>query len=211
MHGQLKDADKWLTYAYELWLARAPVLGGSEGGWLEGIFYFRINMETLLGIPMIIKDYTGYDFINKNKWYTNNAYWMYYSFPPGSSADGFGDNVETLFSPGLYYLAYADALSRLTGSRMAAAYAEKIEKTEKIKLTDVINDEPPETANMFRWFRLRYLRNIERPAPLPESSFASFHSTKRYWYSGYAYRYQYIKKRKYRFKKIQKTSFIDSP
>ena len=173
MHGQLKDADNWLTYAYELWLARAPILGGSEGGWLEGVSYFRINMETLLDVPMIIKNYTAYDFINKNKWYANNPYWMYYSFPPGSSADGFGDNVETVTSPGMYYLAYADALSKLTGSRMAATYADKIEKAEKIKLTDVINDEPPETANMLRWFRLRYLLNKERAAPLPDSLFAS--------------------------------------
>jgi hypothetical protein len=173
VHGQLKDADKWLTYVYELWLARAPVLGGSEGGWLEGASYFRINMETMLDIPTIIKNYTGYDFINRNKWYDNNPYWMYYSFPPGSFADGFGDNVETVRSPGLYYLAYADALSKLTGSRMAATYAGKIEKTGKVKLSDVIKDEPPETANMFRWFRLRYLLNKQRPSELPDSSFAS--------------------------------------
>jgi hypothetical protein len=44
VHGQLKEANKWLTYAYELWLARAPVLGGKYGGFANGTSYFRIKM-----------------------------------------------------------------------------------------------------------------------------------------------------------------------
>ncbi|CAL1518700.1 DUF4962 domain-containing protein [Chitinophaga sp. MM2321] len=164
VHGELKDADKWLTYAYELWLARAPVLGGTEGGWLEGAVYFTINMETLLNVPTIIKNYTGFDFIQHHPWYLNNPYWMFYSFPAGSSCDGFGDNAETRTMPGKDYLAYADALSKLSGSRVAATYAEKIEQTEKIK---------PADADMLRWFRLRYLLHKNRPDTLPDSAFTT--------------------------------------
>lgn len=64
VHGQIKQDNKWLTYLYELWLARAPVLGGEYGGWVNGTSYFRICMATLLDVPMIIKNYTGFDFIN---------------------------------------------------------------------------------------------------------------------------------------------------
>ncbi|MBO9153476.1 DUF4962 domain-containing protein [Chitinophaga sp. GCM10012297] len=160
--GDLKEARDWLTYSYELWTSRAPILGGTEGGWLEGAHYFMINVEALLGIPMIIRDYTGFDFIRNHPWYTGNPYWMLYSFPAGSFSDGFGDNVETNPSPGKDYLAYADALAKLTGSRAAATYAQKIEQTENITLAD---------ADMFRWLRLRYLLNVQRPPVLPDSAF----------------------------------------
>jgi arylsulfatase A-like enzyme len=161
VYGEEPDAGGWLRYAYELWLARAPVLGGGDGGWQEGTSYFRINMETLLGIPMFIRQYTGFDFLKGNEWYERNPYWMAYSFPAGSSSDGFGDDVEKHYAPGPDYLSYADALSRWTGSRMAAWYAGRIEKVEHLKLSD---------ADLLRWFRMRYLQGIPRPAPLTADS-----------------------------------------
>jgi hypothetical protein len=161
-YGDIKEARDWLTYAYELWTARAPILGGTEGGWLEGAQYFKINMEALLEIPLLIRNYTGYDFTRNHPWYEGNPYWMLYSFPAGSFSDGFGDNVETGSSPGKDYLAYADALSKLTGNRVAATYAHKIEQTEKLAVAD---------ADMFRWLRLRYLAQAKRPAILPDSTF----------------------------------------
>jgi hypothetical protein len=162
-YGDLKEARDWLGYGYELWTSRAPILGGTEGGWLEGVHYFMINVETLLDIPLMIRNYTGFDFIRNHPWYENNPYWILYSFPAGSFSDGFGDNVETAPSPGKDYLAYADALSRLTGSRVAATYAHKIEQAEQLKVTD---------TDMFRWLRLRYLAQVKRPAILPDSAFA---------------------------------------
>ena len=116
VYGDVDEAKNWISYAYELWLARAPVLGGGDGGWGEGASYFRLDMETLLGVPMIIKEYTGFDFLKDNEWYKRNPYWMAYSFPAGSSTDGFGDDVEKIYAPGTEYLAYADALSKLTGN-----------------------------------------------------------------------------------------------
>lgn len=163
VYGETPDARHWIQYAYELWLARAPVLGGNDGGWCEGASYFRLNMETLLDIPVIIKQYTGYDFIANTEWYRLNPYWMLYSFPPGSSADGFGDDIEKLYSPGYDYLAYADALSKITGSQVAAWYAGQIEKTENIKLGD---------AAKMRWFRMRYLQKEKRPAAIQPSLLA---------------------------------------
>lgn len=184
MYNETDDARNWIQYAYELWLARAPVLGGGDGGWCEGASYFRLDMETLLDIPMIIKQYTGYDFIKNTAWYEMNPYWISYSFPAGSSSDGFGDDIEKIYSPGTEYLAYADALSKLTGNRLAAWYAHEIElagknsnkteervngvtsykgkkdKPEKIKLSD---------ADMLRWFRLRYLHDVKRPEPIDPS------------------------------------------
>lgn len=161
VYGSTADAPKWIEYAYELWLARAPVLGGNDGGWCEGASYFRLNMETLLDMPMMIKEYTGFDFIQYNSWYRKNPFWMLYSFPPASNADGFGDDIEKVHSPGRDYLAYADALSKLTGNQVAAWYAAAISKTENLRVAD---------ADMLRWFRIRYLMGVKGPDPvLPDT------------------------------------------
>lgn len=161
--GELPDADRWLSYAYELFMARAPVLGAGDGGWQEGASYFRLNMETLIGIPIIIRNYTGYDFFKTHEWYQRNPVWMAYSVPAGSYSDGFGDDVEKLHTAGADYLGYADALSRLTGNRLAAWYAGKIETIEGLKLSD---------DSRMRWIRMRYLRNLSRPVPIDESTLA---------------------------------------
>jgi len=161
VHGDLKDADTWLHFLYDVWLARAPVLGGPDGGWAEGMSYFSINTEVLLDIPTVIKHYTGYDVIAHTPWYSRNAYWLYYAYPPGSGSDGFGDNSEALLGPDSIYLAYADALSKLTGSRVAATYARKIEEGRAYSLAD---------TQVLRWFRLRYLWNVSRPDTLPDGT-----------------------------------------
>lgn len=159
--GASPYADKWLRYMYALWLARAPVLGRMDGGWAGGLSYFTINISTLLDIPMVIKQYTGYDFIHHTPWYRNSASWIYYAFPPASSSDGFGDNTERLTRPKGYFLAYADALSKLTGSRVAATYAHKVERSADIRLED---------TKELRWFRLRYLTGIKRPDTLTDGT-----------------------------------------
>ncbi len=156
LYGESGHAPDWIRYAYELWLARAPVLGGDDGAWVNGFSYFRLNMETLLDIPMFIKDYTGFDFISKNPWYRKNPDWLVYGFPPGSSSDGFGDNCEELFAPGQEYLAWSDALSRLLGSGEASWYSSRIAETGTLTLPD---------APMLRWFRLRYLRHLKPASP----------------------------------------------
>jgi hypothetical protein len=163
MHGDVKEADEWLRYAYELFLDRTPIVGGPDGGWAGGMSYFTINTETLLDIPTVIKQYTGFDFIRSNPFYRNNAYWMYYSYPPGSAADGFGDNVKKLKSPGALFLPYADALSRLSGSRVAATYATKIEEKTHLDLARI---------PLFRWFRMRYLQGVKRPDTLVDGTLA---------------------------------------
>src|SRR5690606_3511325 len=89
------ETGEWLTYAYELFLARAPVLGDPDGGWAEGASYFRMNMETMIEIPARIRMYTGFDFIKSHPWYKNQINWLIYNVTPGSLSDGFGDNNET--------------------------------------------------------------------------------------------------------------------
>lgn len=156
LHGHEAQADDWLAYAYELFLARAPILGGTEGGWIEGVSYFKMNMETLIEIPLFIKEYAGFDFINAHPWYQNNALWMIYHIPPGSSSDGFGDNSEEVSSPGAKYIAYAGELAKLTGNPLASWYASACQQYEKPDLAA----EPT-----LRWVRLTKTRGLQAPEP----------------------------------------------
>lgn len=154
LHGEVPEANNWLTYAYELFLARAPVLGGFDGGWVEGASYFRMNMETMLDIPLLIQKFTGFDFINAHPWYAENIKWMVYHLPPGSSADGFSDNSEEVRMPGAEYIAYAEEVAKLTGNPLAAWYASECRKYENPDLSQ---------TETLRWIRLAKTRALSIP------------------------------------------------
>ncbi|MPR34833.1 DUF4962 domain-containing protein [Salmonirosea aquatica] len=114
-----------------------------------------MNMETLLDIPIFIKKYTGFDFINAHPWYQKQIDWMVYGMPPGSAADGFGDNNETIHSPGIEYVAFATEIAKLTQYPMAAWYATRCREYESVDLSQ---------KNILRWFRLTKTAGL----PLPE-------------------------------------------
>lgn len=162
MHGELEEANNWLTYAYELWLARAPILGGNDGGWVNGAAYFVLNMETLLEVPYYIKKYTGFDFVNQHPWYAQHIRWMIYHVPPGSSADGFGDNTEEVLHPGAAYVAFARELGKLTNNPEAVWYAEKCQEYQPVDLSQ---------EKIFRWFRLVRTHDLNLPAPAQNVQF----------------------------------------
>lgn len=155
LHGEVPGADQWLIYAYELFLGRAPVLGGFDGGWVEGVSYFRMNMETMIDIPLFIKKLTGFDLINSHPWYAGNVKWMIYHIPPGSSADGFGDNTEEVYSPGTAYIVYAEEIAKLTGNPLAAWYAEECKKYETPDFS---------ATPLMRWIRLTKTRELALPS-----------------------------------------------
>lgn len=177
LHGEDPRADTWLAFTYETFLARAPLLGGGDGGWAEGISYLRMNMEMLVDIPWRIREYTGFDFIRSTPWYEQNIDLLLYGFPAGSASVGFADNTHDLLEPRGDYLAYADALSRLLDNPYASWYRDRIlETTPDLKpfyqaywRSHFIKDESPWESlgdtRLLRWPRLRYLYDLPSPAP----------------------------------------------
>lgn len=168
------EAGQWLTYAYELFLARAPVLGDLDGGWAEGTSYFRMNMETLIEMPVMIRMYTGFDFIKTHPWYKNQVNWLIYNVTPGSFSDGYGDNNETVNNQLFYhynktggdnkqaaktpitsYMAFAQELGKLLQDPKATWYVNSCERHEGANLAS----EP-----MLRWFRLTRTHDVQLPA-----------------------------------------------
>ncbi|MCC5930959.1 MAG: DUF4962 domain-containing protein [Cyclobacteriaceae bacterium] len=163
VYGDIPEAEQWLIYAYELFMARAPVLGGLDGGWIEGVSYFKMNMETMIEIPLFIKKFTGYDYFNVHPWYEKQSDWLIYHIPPGSAADGFGDNTEEINMPGDHYQAFAIELAKLTQNPKAAWYARECARYETYDLSK---------TRLLRWVRLTQTGDIPLPAaiidhPLP--------------------------------------------
>lgn len=58
LYGEVSEAEMWLSYVYELWQARVPLLGGEDGGWANGVNYFGTNFKTLLKMPTLFERYT---------------------------------------------------------------------------------------------------------------------------------------------------------
>ena len=134
---ELPDAKKWLTYVYECWVARSPILGASDGGWGNGISYFKKNSHSLLELPMVFQSLTGVDFLTSS-FYDNNPLWLSHA---RSNHPKNMDDME------LQLAAYADALGRLKGNAFASQWADELLRKKVAQLED---------DKTFRWFRLRW-------------------------------------------------------
>ncbi|NDW09644.1 DUF4962 domain-containing protein [Dysgonomonas sp. 520] len=123
MLGDLPEADKWLSYCYEIWNCRFPILSGDDGGWHDGNSYFQVNFETFIYVPFMLTRLTGTDFFDI-PYYKNLSKYLIYSFPPDSYATGFGDNAENMKKPTKNYWGMADALAREVNDPYARWYAD---------------------------------------------------------------------------------------
>lgn len=61
VYGDLPEANTWVDYCYNVWLARFPGLN-KDGGWHNGDSYFTVNTRTLVEVPYYYSKLTGYDF-----------------------------------------------------------------------------------------------------------------------------------------------------
>jgi hypothetical protein len=122
LHGDVPETQLWLTYVFELWQARVPLLGGNDGGWANGINYFATNFKTLLEIPTLLERFSGVDFLD-HPWYRNTIYYQIYAWPPDSASDGFGDGSERTYPPGANRAMFLDVLGRRFQDPAALWYA----------------------------------------------------------------------------------------
>ncbi len=124
--GDVPEAELWLTYVYELWQARVPLLGGEDGGWANGLNYFGTNFKTLLEMPTLFERYTaGADFFD-DPWYRNTVYYQLYAWPPGSASDGFGDGSERTAPPSNSRAMFVRFLGERFGDPAALWYARQV-------------------------------------------------------------------------------------
>jgi hypothetical protein len=122
--GDTPEAEQWLTYAYEVWLARAPTAGCADGGWMVGTNYNGIEGESLIAIPALFQNLTDDDLFAR-PFYRNNLYFLIYCQPPQGYGDGLGDAHEIEKGPRAFHLRYIEALAKRTGDPHASWYLEK--------------------------------------------------------------------------------------
>ncbi|MEK9603293.1 MAG: DUF4962 domain-containing protein [Flavobacteriaceae bacterium] len=169
---ELPDAVKWLEYIYELWLAQHPKMAAEDGAWFNGTGYMRMNVMTLLDIPMKLGAYTGHDYF-KVPWYRNFMKWMTYAYPPGATSDGFCNDGKKWPIPNSEYGAFADAYARITGDPRAQLYSKAV-FTELNQLQQpLINSDytggPMGKASLtddmdYAWFRITQGYDMPLPA-----------------------------------------------
>jgi hypothetical protein len=151
--GETPEAEKWMAYIYEMWIAQFPKMGESDGGWFNGIGYFIMNALTIYDMSAKFSELTGIDF-QWSPWFDNSPKWLLYAFPPNSVGDGFGNDGDKYWYPTVKYGGFADAAARMFNNSYAAWYAKEVAKgLDK----DVANDAE------FRWFRIQ--RANEKPYP----------------------------------------------
>jgi hypothetical protein len=157
--GEVAEADLWLDYIYELWIAQAPKMAESDdGAWFNGTGYFRMNTLTMYDVSAIFGELTGVDFLWKD-WYKNNARWLIYAFPPNSIADGFCNDGNKHPKPTINYAGFADAAARMFQDKYALWYSTEVAKSFGQQISD--DDE-------FRWYRIQRGYKNDLPEPVKE-------------------------------------------
>ncbi len=125
--GDVPEANEWLSYLYEVWTARFPVLGTADGGWFEGNGYFKVHFQTLIYLPVLWTSLTGTDYFSP-AWMRHLPYYLIYSYPPGAPSTAFGDMHDELTGPSKMYAIFAEALSRKLPDPHLKAYVEKMKR-----------------------------------------------------------------------------------
>lgn len=157
--GETPDADLWLEYIYEIWIAQCPKMAETDGAWFNGTGYFRMNTMALYDINSIFSELSGVDFM-QHDWYRNNPRWLIYAFPPNSIADGFCNDGDKYERPNINYAGYADAAARELNDPYAGWYANEIASGLGLEITD--DDE-------FRWYRIK--RGYQKELPMVPDKF----------------------------------------
>ncbi|WP_255067593.1 DUF4962 domain-containing protein [Lacihabitans sp. LS3-19] len=156
--GETPDAEKWLSYIYDIWIAQNPKMGEEDGAWFNGTGYFRMNTLTMYETTHFFNKLSGKDFM-LNRWFKNNPKWLIYAMPPSSVSDGFCNDGNKHPMPTIGYAGYADAASRMFNDPYAAWYANEVAKSNGMAIAE--DDE-------FRWFRVIKTNEMPLPKQLPK-------------------------------------------
>jgi hypothetical protein len=156
--GQTPDAEKWLSYIYDIWIAQNPKMGEEDGAWFNGTGYFRMNTLTMYETTLFFSKLSGKDFMG-NPWFKNNPRWLIYAMPPNSVSDGFCNDGDKHSMPTIGYAGYADVASRILNDPYAAWYANEVAKSNSKSIAE---------DNEFRWFRVVKTNGLPLPKLLPK-------------------------------------------
>lgn len=160
--GEVPEASEWFTYMYEVWSARFPVLGTTDGGWREGNGYFSVNFRSIIYLSQLFGDFSGMDYF-RLPWMQNIPAYLLYSFPPSGTSTAYGDQWEDLrngIDPA--YALFAEALTYKLDNVRLNKYVQQIKEAhpEFFKGTDdylffrLLNYKPGRKPKGGSWYGL---------------------------------------------------------
>lgn len=144
VYGDLPEAELWVDYCYNVWLARFPGLN-QDGGWHNGDSYFSVNTRTLIEVPYFYSRLTGYDYFS-DPWYTKNVMYTIFQQPPFSKSGGNGSGHLNVARPNSIRIGYLDALAKLTGNTYAADFVRRTLKAEPNYMKKALLNKPGDLA-----------------------------------------------------------------
>lgn len=162
VYGHVPEAETWVDYCYNIWLARFPGLN-SDGGWHNGDSYFTVNTRTLIEVPFFFSRITGYDYFS-DPWYQGSIMYTIFQQPPFSKSGGNGSGHQGVLQPNSIRVSYLDALARLTGNTYAADFVRSTLKTQPKYLRKALLAKPGDLA----WFRLQCNKPLPKGPGLSE-------------------------------------------
>jgi hypothetical protein len=98
-HDEIPEADDWLWFAMNVFENVYPVWNDSDGGWHEGLAYWRSYMERFSWWADVMKAATAIDAYHM-PFFSQIGYYPMYVQPPGLTMGGFGDQTTQLKSSG---------------------------------------------------------------------------------------------------------------
>lgn len=176
-YGELPEADTWVDYCYNVWIARFPGVN-KDGAWHNGDSYFHVNMRTLIDVPYFYSRLTGFNYFS-DPWYQGSAMYVIYQQPPFSKSGGNGSSHQHIMKPSGVRVSYADALARMTGNTYAADYVRTIQAKEP----NILVNGNTSKAGGLAWFRFQCdkplpegpgMANLPMGYLFPQSGLASF-------------------------------------
>ncbi|HOX39189.1 MAG TPA: DUF4962 domain-containing protein [Candidatus Brocadiia bacterium] len=90
LHGELPEADDWVWFAMNVFYHAYPVWCDDDGGWHEGMAYWRSYIERFSWWADIMRIAFGVNAFDK-PYFSKIGYYPIYVTPPGTLTGGFGD------------------------------------------------------------------------------------------------------------------------
>ena len=88
--GEIEGAEDWVWFAMNVFANVYPVWSDADGGWHEGVSYWRSYLGRFTWWADVMKTAMGVDAYRK-PYFSKAGYWPIYLQPPGTQAGGFGD------------------------------------------------------------------------------------------------------------------------
>ncbi|MHC4598902.1 MAG: DUF4962 domain-containing protein [Planctomycetota bacterium] len=98
-HGEIPEAGEWVWFATNVFRCVYPVWSDDDGGWHEGLSYWRSYIGRFTWWADVMKSSLGLDAFRK-PYFSQVGFYPLYMQPPGHKGGGFGDLCANRVSKG---------------------------------------------------------------------------------------------------------------